>query len=181
MNSTGIPLWYILGQVKVNTGESKIVKLLTDDNVRLRNGTPFSHAEPVYSRYLRIYKTLYADVEEVNNKFRRRYSSKGNFFIRSYDGLGFIEVSNDAYRSTFGLAMEKSGLTFEEYKHVVAAGCRTRNEYMQKSSFKKLSNELRTIKILTEEMRGVLHGKARVSGEQSRRTAERTRIDCDVI
>ena len=166
MNETGIPLWYILNQVRVEKGESKIIKLLTDTTVRIRGADPHEYAEPVYWRYLGMYKTLYADLPMVNEKFKRRYRTQGNFFLKSYLGVGFIEIDDTKsmfWRPPYALAWEKSGLNLEDFKIVMHHGANQRDKYMQTQVFKKLEGDVRTLKILTEEMIGVLHGKARVS------------------
>jgi hypothetical protein len=184
MNRTGIPLWFILRQVRVEKGESKIIKLLTDDSVRIWGADPHEYAEPVYWRYLKIYKTLYADINEVNCKFIRKYRTRGNFCINSSLGVGFIKVDDEGsnfWTTPFGVAQEKSGLSYEHFKTIVVSGANQRDKYMQTQAFKKLEGETRTLKILTEEMIGVLHGKARVSREQSYRTTKRTRVNCDAV
>lgn len=184
MNHTGIPLWFILRQVRVEKGESKILKLLTDDSVRIWGADPHEYAEPVYWRYLKIYKTLYADVNEVNHKFIRKYRTRGNFCINSSLGFGFIEVDDEGsnrWTTPFGVAQEKSGLSYEHFKTIVVSGANQRDEVMKTKAFKKLEGEVRTLKILTEEMKGILNGKARVSREQSYCTPKRTRVNCDAV
>jgi hypothetical protein len=79
------------------------------------------------------------------------------------------------------VAQEKSGLSYEHFKTIVVSGANQRDKYMQTQAFKKLEGETRTLKILTEEMIGVLHGKARVSREQSYRTTKRTRVNRDAV
>jgi len=174
---TGTSLWFILRQMKVEEGQSKILNI---ENVRFRVGAPHEVASEVYDRYLRIYKTLYADIERVNAKFIRRFRTVGNFFIKSHEGIGFIKIG-EGYCHPMSEAMDASGLDFEDYKVVVASAVRSRNELMKKKNFQKLNGEARTLKILTEEMRGVLNGKTRISRQQGYRTTERTTIDRNVV
>jgi hypothetical protein len=163
MNHTGIPLWYILRQVQVKKGESKIEKLLSEERVVFRGASPHEYAEHIYWRYLKIYKTLYADLNVVNAKFIRRYRTKGNFCVDGRLGVGFVEVSDNAWETPFYTAQQKSGLEYDDFKSLMISGSNKRNEYMETETFKKLKGEARTLKILTEEMKGVLNGKVRIS------------------
>jgi hypothetical protein len=173
----GTSLWFILRQIKAEDGQSKILNI---ENVRFCVGAPHEVASEVYDRYLRIYKTLYADIERVNSKFIRRFRTVGNFFIKSHQGIGFIKMGKNYYHP-MDEAVDASGLDFEDYKVVVASAVRSRNELMKKKNFQKLNGEARTLKILTEEMRGVLNGKTRISRQQGYRTAKCTTIDRNVV
>jgi len=172
-NAFGTSLWYILRQMTVEPNQSKILNI---DNVRFRTGAPHEVASEVYDRYLRLYKTLYADVETVNHKFKKRYGTVGNFFIHSYEGIGFIKIS-DNYIHPLGNSATQANLSLEDYRSVILVGIRKRDELMKTKTFQKLTGEARTLKILTEEMKGVLNGKTRVSRQQSYRTTKRTTID----
>lgn len=174
---TGTSLWYILRQIKVEKGESKILNI---ENTRFRVGAPHEVASEVYDRYLRRYKILYADIEDVNSKFKRRFGTVGNFFIKSHQGMGFIKLTNKYYHSS-GQAMEESGYDFNDFQSIVTSAVRSRIKLMETKKFQKLQGEARTLKILTEEMKGALHGKAWISRQQSYRTTKRTTIDRDVI
>jgi hypothetical protein len=173
----GTSLWFILRQIKVEPGQSKILNI---DNVSFRTGAPHELASEVYDRYLRLYKTLYADINHVNSKFRRRYNTVGNFFINTYDGIGFIKISNN-YIHPLGNAATEANLSVEDYRSVVLAGIEKRGELMKTKGFQKLTGEARTLKILTEEMKGVLNGKTRISRQQSFRTTKRTTVDRNVV
>jgi hypothetical protein len=165
-NAFGTSLWYILRQMEVEPNQSKILNI---NNVGFRVGRPHEIASEVYDRYLRLYKTLYADIETVNLKFKNRYRTVGNFFINSYQGIGFIKISDNCIHP-LGNAATEANLSVEDYKNVIINGVRKRNELMKSKMFQKLTGEARTLKILTEEMKGVLNGKTRISREQSKRT-----------
>jgi hypothetical protein len=163
--------------MKVEDGQSKILNI---ENARFRVGAPHEVASEVYDRYLRIYKTLYADIEKVNIKFTRRFRTAGNFFIKSHQGIGFIKIGKKYYHP-MSEAMEENGLNFEDYKVVVACAVRSRYELMKKKNFQKLDGEARTLKILTEEMKGVLNGKTRISRQQGYSTAKCATVDRNAV
>ena len=170
---TGTSLWWILRQIKAEKGESKILKI---DGARYRLGFPHEVASEVYDRFFRIYKVLYADLDKVNSKFIRRFRTNGNFFIQSHQGVGFVKMGNKYYHPIASEA-ENSGLSIEDYKSVVNKAIQYRNKLMETQKFRKLQGEARTLKILTEEMKGIINGKARVSRKQSYRTTKRSTID----
>jgi hypothetical protein len=174
---TGTSLWWILRQIKAERGESKILKI---DGSRYRVGAPHEVASEVYDRFFRIYKVLYADLDKINSKFIRRFRTNGNFFYEPYHGVGFVKMGKKYYHPS-GIEAEKSGLSIEDYRNVVSSAVDSRNKLMETKNFQKLHGEARTLKILTEEMRGIINGKARISREQSYRTTKRTTINRDVI
>lgn len=158
--NTGTSLWYALRQMDVEDGDSKIM-CLTESRGMFSSGHPHDVAYDLYIRYLRRYKTLYADINEVNAKIKRRTRSSGNFMIGEHWGIGYIEINGDVFDPSW--QRKQSGLGYEEYDLVLHKAVEKRYKVMQMKKFQKLVGDARTIAILIAENEGVLNGKARIS------------------
>ena len=184
--NSGTSLWFALRNTWVeNKKDSKILSLLNKDST-FYTGKRFEVAAPLYHRYLRRYKTLFADIGYVNWAICERTRSEGNFMVNERSGFGFVEVyqKKDKYYLNssvpIGARAEKAGISYEDYKIIIECAVQSRDRLEKKKSFKKLRGEARTLAILQAESEGILNGKARISRKQSISTTKRPRIDFNV-